>query len=453
MQRNRVWKRWSAAASVTAVAMLTSSPLRVEADVPPVPAAVPFNAPLCAGETDIDPTDAGAPNPDTTLIFGGRLDTYNAGGVIALYDVFGSQDPGAYPAVCGTRYVASVGGPVSEWMFCTDITAHVCGGTTATGESSQEDVVVAPIAPLGGPNPKLGPDQEALIAFLIQHGHTYAGVGNQSFGGTTVAVQDATSTTGTRSALQTLIWCISDTPALDDTSDFAATCAANMDAAEQARLLALIPGTPSLTVTLTSSSATATVGDVVAFTLSTNMFSAPITMTSSPPALVALCPGETDASLVGDQLSVNGTDASAPLTVDLCVTVATAGTTTVAASGTPPSIDHIGWNQSPGAPGIVCQVFATFQESSRTTVGDSATVAVAAAASTTTTSTTTTTTTAIPTTTAAITTTTAARTVPIGLLPTTGSTTTVVGSVAGLLLVFLGGLLVIATVRRRPAKL
>ncbi len=444
MQRNRGWKRWSAAASVTAVAMLTSPPLRAEADVPPVPAVAPFNAPLCAGETDIDPTDAGAPNPDTTLIFGARLDTYNAGGVIALYDAYGSQDPGAYPAVCGTRYVDSVGGPVSEWMFCTDITAHVCGGTTAAGEASQEGVVVAPIAPLDGPNPKLGADQEAIIAYLIQHGHAYAGVGDQSFGGVTVANQDAASTTGTRSALQTLIWCISEPPAVGDSSDFASTCAANMDASEQARLLALIPGTPSLTVTLTSPSAGATVGDVVSFTLTTNMFSTPITVTSSPAAAVALCDGETDASLAGEQVTVHGTDASTVLTVDLCVTVTNAGPTTVTAAGTPPSTEHIGWNQSAGALGITCQIFATFQESSRTTIGDSATVAVAAAAPTTTFNTTTTT---------AITTTIAGRTVPIGLLPTTGSTTTAVGSVAGLLLVLLGGLLVIATVRRRPAKM
>lgn len=351
------------------VSMIAFSGIAAQADVPDPPSAAEFTAPLCPGSTAFDPTqNAGAPVLDLTSVFGERLVTYNAGGIVPLYDAFGGsvllgptgtvQSEAAYPPMCGTRYVASVGHAVSEWMFCTDRLSQSCGDTNGAGGLVDHDG--SPIAPMTSlaRNPRLDSDQEKLIAYLIQNGHAYQGVGDQSWSGATRAVSDGT--TDERAALQTLIWCISD-PATD-ASDFATTCDANIDAGEQARLLRMIPDAPSLEIALSSPTTPVAVGDTARLAIATNILNQPIQLAIGGSAAdVAVCSGP--ATLSAGVLTVAGTDPTATTTIELCAVPSEAGTVTVDASATPPSTSHIGWSQSVNPLLTVpCQVYGTFHE-------------------------------------------------------------------------------------------
>lgn len=357
------------------------------ADEPDPPVLVPFNAPACAGETLFDPTqNTGFAVLDLTEVFGDRLTSYNEGHIVPLYDAFGGSvlltDEGvvteetAYPPLCGTRYVASEGTAVSEWMFCTDRLAQTCGDTDAEGRLIDQDG--NPINPMTGldVNPKLTPDQEKLIAFLIQNGHSYQGVGDQRWGDVTEARSDLGSYE--RAALQTLVWCISD-PATGD-SDFATTCENNMGAEEQERLLMMIPDVPELTVALTSSDESIDVDEVAEFTLTTNVFNQPIQIATAggAGAVLSVCGG--DATLDGATLTVNSSDPNVLTDIALCATATTAGTMTLTANATPPSTSHIGWSQSANETlAQPCQVYATFHETQAVAVDARAEIVFATA--------------------------------------------------------------------------
>lgn len=344
------------------------------ADVPSPTVAAEFKAPRCAGTTTSDPAAGDGAVDNLLRVFGGRLAAYNAGGVVPLYDSFGFN-VGAYPPLCGVRYVASVGGPVSEWMFCTDLKSHVCGETDADGNLVEGTTPVDPFKKLPT-NPKLSPSQEKVIAYLVQHGHSYDGVGNQSWGGVTSAVANETS--NKRAALQSLIWCVSDTPPAG--SDLETTCANSMDAAEQARILALVPGNPTVTLDFDTSGSALAVGDTAKFKLTTNLFDQSITVAQTGTATAPLTVCEGTATLVDGTLTVAGNGSAAARSITLCAKATTSGGTNVAASATPASTTHIGWNQSPTVvDGKACQVFAAFYSDQQADVSDSAIATFAAA--------------------------------------------------------------------------
>ena len=360
------------------LATLTGAP--ANADVPQPPVTAPFTAPSCAGQTTSAPTaNTGYAVVDLTQVFGGRLASYNAGHVVPLYDAFGGSvlltDAGvntgdaAYPPLCATRYVESLGTAVSEWMFCTDRLAQTCGDTDAAGNLVDHDGNrINPMTELPT-NAKLSADQEKLIAYLVQHGHTYAGTGNQAWGGVT----EARSELGTneRAALQTLVWCVSD-PA-GAASDFATTCANNMDAAEQARLLAMIPDVPELVLALTSTGTTLAIGDTARFTLTTNVFNQPIQLVTGGTATTnwTVCAG--DATFIAPTLTVAGDNPQLTKVVTLCAEASTAGTATIQSTATPPSTQHVGWSQSiNGQLAQACQVYAGFRVINKTNVTSNA---------------------------------------------------------------------------------
>lgn len=354
--------------ALSAVA-LVSSP--AGADTPDPQVVAPFQAPTCAGETAADPTqNTGYAVEDLTSVFGERLTAYNAGAIVPLYDAYGGSvlltsdgtntEQAAYPPVCGTRYVASLDSAVSEWMYCTDRAAQSCADTDSAGRLVDHDGnPLNPMTGLSG-NARLMPEQERLIAYLVQHGHSYAGTGDQSWGGVTYARSDAG--TNERAALQTLIWCISDPST--DASDFATTCEASMDEAEQARLLAMIPEDPELSLSLTGATSPLAVGDTADFEVSTNVFDQPIIVTTGGTASGdwSVCAG--DATLAGTTLTVHSSgDPAAPKTIALCITATSTGSASLHLSASPPSTTHIGWAQSVGnnlPEG--CQVYATFHE-------------------------------------------------------------------------------------------
>lgn len=377
------WSKRAGAFVATAVltlSLLALASAPASADVPQPPVAAPFAAPNCAGDTDSDPTaNTGQAVLDLTQVFGERLVSYNAGHVVPLYDAFGGSillaadgtntGDAAYPPLCATRYVESLGATVSEWMFCTDLLAQTCGDTDAAGNLVDHDG--NPISPMTElpTNPKLTPDQEKLIAYLVQHGHSYDGVGDQDWGAATEARSDLNSSE--RAALQTLVWCVSD-PSTGP-SDFATTCANNMGAAEQARLLAMIPDVPELVLALTSSGTTLAIGDTAKFTLTTNVFNQPIQFVTGGTATTqwTVCAG--DATFTAPTLTVVGDNPNIPKVVTLCAAASTAGTATIQTTATPPSTEHISWSQSiNGQLTQPCQVFASFREVNKTTVSSSA---------------------------------------------------------------------------------
>ncbi len=353
----------------------------------PTPAVAAFNAPECVGATLLDPKKAQGEVGDLTKVFGTRLDQFNNGQVVPLYDAYGENSfNAAYPPVCGTRNVAGVGA-VSEWMFCTDIWSHVCSGADKDGNLLNEDGVVIPgldDKPLG--NPKLTKDQEKLIAYLIQNGHPYKGAkatadDYYTFNGVSEAIKSKAS--DNRAALQVLIWCISDPVDLNrpglspkgivSETDRQQTCENSMNAGEQKRLLALIPDVPTVTLAFANSGATLELGDSATFTLTTNLYNQPINLGATGLAgnLVVLSGA---ATLSGTTLTVTGTDPAASTTIKLGFTATAAGKVDIAASAQPASTTHIGWNQSPGVAtgGKLCQIFATFNEGEQLLVSSQA---------------------------------------------------------------------------------
>lgn len=353
------------------------------ADVPDVPIGLAFNAPECSGAVAADPTHALGPVSDLTLVFGQRLADYNAGKIVVLYDAFGENDDDGYPALCGVRYVAGVG-PVSQWMFCTDIFSHICSGTDSEGQLLDIDgKPIGGLAALDG-NSKLSADQNKLIAYLILNGHAYDGSGYYSWDGVGDGAADAT--VDERLALQTLIWCISDPadPASPKPSEVqrAATCQASMNPDEQARLLTLIPDAPSVQLAFTGSTATLRTGDTARFTLTTNLHDQPITLAESGlTGDLTVVAG--DATLAGNLLTVVGDDPEQTSTVTLGFTASTAGTEELTVSAQPASVTELDWNQSPGVAADTkkCQVFANFNQVNPPEIVDHADAIFAAAVS------------------------------------------------------------------------
>lgn len=365
------------AVALVSVSVLSNAP--ASADVPSPPVVEEFTAPTCAGETDYDPTaNTGFAVTDLTRVFGQRLESYNAGAVVPLYDAYGGsvliEDDGtvtgvaAYPPLCGTRYVEALKMAVSEWMFCTDIQADSCGDTDAEGNLVGPDGQPLPPMQELDANPRLDADQQKIIAYLLQHGHAYAGVGDQSWGGVTTARSDLG--TNERAALQTLIWCVSDGPI--GSADFNETCARNMDAAEQARILALVPQAPELAITA-DSTGPVKVDETAAFTVTTNIFNQPIEVTAGGTATVTWSVCEGDAVLTGNTLVVSGDDPTKRKAIYLCADASTAGTATIDATATPASLDNLGWDQSiTDASDQACQVYSAFHETGMVALNASA---------------------------------------------------------------------------------
>lgn len=361
-------------AAVIAALLMTATaalgvPVPAYADAPPSPVTEPFHAPMCEGTTPDDPTDADGPVSDLTEVFGQRLTDYSAGRVVVLYDTFGSND-GEYPPLCGTRYVDGVG-PVSEWMFCTDVEYHACGRTDENGNLVAEGQVLPPMEGIGA-NPRLNRDQEKVIAYLLQNGHPFDAVGHSEWSGVDRA---STADSGSRDALQYLIWCVSDADWMSGTS-FQDVCDANIDAAEQARILSLIPDDPQLMISFDEDAVeTLTVGSTAEVTLTTNVYNQPIDFQVDG-GVASVCSG--DAVLEDVNLVVAGSDPAVSTDVGICVTAATAGAVALQASATPPSTRHITWNQSAGTDTVDCQVYATFETTREARVVGTTTVPFAA---------------------------------------------------------------------------
>jgi hypothetical protein len=374
-------RRLAAPAAVAAfIALGVAVPAAARADIPSPLVTVPFNAAECPGETASDPTDS-QPSPittdvipDLTLVFGDRLDQYNAGGVVVLYDSAGdNRTDDAYPPLCGVRHVN--GGPVSEWMFCTDLWAHTCGRMGAAGglvDSAGDPM--APLAELGSRNARLTDDQEKIIAYLVRHG--YAFTVPLANGGYPLpsGFARADGTTDERYALQELVWCVSDDPA--GWPELDAVCRDAMDAAEQAHILSLVPDVPVVELDLDSASGSTAlaIGETAVVTLRTNLYHQPIDLVASGvPGDLTVLSGP--ATLGAGTVTVAGSDPDVPTTVTLGFRATGAGDVVLSASTRPVSVEDLGWSQSSGdfaGDGDECQVYATFRAVELDTLADQA---------------------------------------------------------------------------------
>lgn len=347
---------------------ITVAPARA-GDAPPAPVG-PFNAPLCEGTTDDDPTQVDpayhAGYTDLTAVFGARLDSYNKGNVVPLYDTTGNAS-GTYPPLCGTYYDPETNSAKSVWMFCTDIDAHVCGDIGPGGTLHDAGQDVGELIDQAN-NPRLTADQERIIAWLITRGYDYVPNGGMNDTGATAADK---TTTANRMALQNLIWCVSD-------PDFAfgpfqAVCAENLPPSEQAEILTKVPGTAVVNLSLTSQDAAATVGRRHVITLQTNVFNQPIRLTATGTAAGTLQVCEGPGTLNGDDLTVSGTDPNQQITVKLCLQPTSTGSYGLEASVQAVQSDRLQW----GKASTDCQVFARFRHDAGVAVRDSVNFSVA----------------------------------------------------------------------------
>lgn len=347
--------------------------------------AAAFTAPMCEGTQ----TSADYPYADDMVIDGVRLDYYNAGNVVPLYY---NNDQRSPAPICGVRDVPEASGPQSEWMYCTDMKEETCDEISPDGEPGYSDGgqfnVVGPTLPVGG-NDRLTQEQELLISYLIQNPHPFTPGG----------VADD-STAANRVNRQLLIWCVSDKEYLEGT-DAVVDCDADLGPAEQARILGVMNVTPALSISLADpASGTLASGGKATFTVSTNMYGKPLTVSAPAGATLELCEPNANVKLTGNTLVVTG-EGNDPTDVALCVTSPGAGAVKVSVAGAPSSFESIHWNNA----GAECQVFATFNTVTPAKLQGDATVTFDAAP-------TTTPSTTVPTTTPGAPTTTPSTTVP-----------------------------------------
>jgi hypothetical protein len=366
-RRSRLRRFAALAATSFAVAALgLATAPAATADVPPTDAAA-FQAPLC--DTDFFTNDprqnVTGEVTDLTQVFGQRLIDYNNGHVVPLYD---SDGQSLYPPMCAVRYVDGVG-PVSQWIFCTQLHASdTCAGVNEEGELLSVQGQVIPAMDVLADQEELTPDQEKLITYLILHRHPYSSPSGPFASPATFA--EAGTHEG-RHALQLLIWCVTD-PAdpddpTDDEDDRAILCENNLDAAEQARILAQIPDAATLDLAFSPDELEA--GESTTLTLTTNVYEQPIDLAlSGVSGSIALVSG--DADLTGTTLTVHGADAAVPTAVTLGVTAGDPGVLDVVASTTPAaSLAQSVWLKSAYEP---CQIYLDVDDAESSVVTASA---------------------------------------------------------------------------------
>ena len=299
------------------------------------PAAGEFYAPLCEGTTPSDPRNSRTVNPsaldgDLTRMFGKRLDAYNEGRVVPLYDNTGRN--GNNSPSCGVRYVEGIG-PVSEWMYCTDATSQYCTTTLRDGSLSQDgNSSIPPMDWLSG-NKRLSADEQTIISYILRHDLTY--------GGKTASNTDD----DTRNTRQGLVWCVSDWDHCTEMNDSRQKSILELAKTEAAA--------PTASLSITPESASLPAGETAELEVTSNIIDKAISVRSTG-GKVEVCGG--NATLVDNVLTIKSGG-----TATLCVTSDSAShfTLELEAAGTPDYSNLINWAQSPGTR-TSCQVYATF---------------------------------------------------------------------------------------------
>jgi len=343
------------------------------ADVPPVPIAAPFDAPLCENTTGDPSVDAdGGPVTNLRSVFGQRLVDYNAGQPVILYNNSGRS---GWPAggqytdnpVCVVRYVDDAAGPVSSWTYCTYDRASSCSWTNAAGQLERNGVVRSGLV-LTNPDVRLTADQQKLQAYIIQTDLPVVAGPNGNGGTVPVDTLANNASQSSRVLRQNLVHCI-DNPTRASALVF---CANNMSPTTQARILELIGPDAADQLAANGPAASVQPGDDGSIEVTTTLAGMPLTLTATG-GTVTLCGGP--ATLTGSTLVVDAS-AAVPAVITLCATRPTPGSVSVTVTAQPPVIDNVGFSQSNPA-STLCQIFSTYQLELRQTVTASAAAAFA----------------------------------------------------------------------------
>ncbi|MFJ4229740.1 hypothetical protein ACIPYV_19420, partial [Paenarthrobacter nicotinovorans] len=203
--------------------------------------------------------------------------------------------------------------------------------------------------------------QRRVFAYVVQNGYQYNdGVTNK------FVRPDADS--ADRYRLQRLAWCVKDYEYLTGTSiTICDNAGLSPDKINETFAFLSQPSVPQISVTPVSQSQV--VGQESRITVTTNISETPIQLSATNGTFV-LCPGESDAVLNGDVLTVSTpSSAGSSVDVDLCTTSQAAGTVSVDLSVLPVTEDSLNW-YSNGDDN--CQVFAVFARAEAQTISSSA---------------------------------------------------------------------------------
>ncbi|WP_217132002.1 DUF5979 domain-containing protein [Leucobacter chinensis] len=329
------------------------APPPTHGDTPPSPEADPFIAPACEGSE---------PDEASRVVTGEQLENYNSGGIAVLYGSQGTRDEDSATAPgCGVRYVEAAGGPVSEWMYCTDMAKAACLNVMPDGSlvSKEGHQPVDPMEWLDG-NDKLTADQSKVIAYILQNDMPV----------TPPPSADVTTTSNRdrheRYARQLMVWCVSDYDRFGVGGENNLWCNENIGPERQAEILTLIPETPQVNLSISGGQTNIPVGATARLVVSTNVFKLPIDFEIDG-AEVKICSG--DATLTDHQLVVQGTNPETSKQVHLCVKRTSAGDVTLSLSATPQASKYLSWAQANHSSDTTsCQVFAAFERSRATKV-------------------------------------------------------------------------------------
>lgn len=366
--RRRVLIRLGAALAVIASVLVVPVGTELaQADVPNPP-AVEFYAQPCSGTTPSNPAVASDPGPNVPnllRVWGGRLTAYNAGDPVILYNNSGTSgwsgpNPGDHFAsnpVCTVRHVDGIG-DVSEWTYCTQDAASACSWTDANGDLIRQGQPLLPMVDPPDDAPHLTADQQKLQAYIVQTELPIVAGTNWS-GGATAGGTASNNDRESRTFRQDLVHCIDNPP--DPGDNHEGFCNANMSSVTQARILDIIGGSPTDQLSATAPGTTVAPGANGQITVSTTLAGVPLQVDATG-GTVSLCDITDPATLSGNTLTVDANAAPLPVSIDLCVTRATAGQVSLDIEGTAPDIANIGYSKSPGYVGgggtNLCQIFA-----------------------------------------------------------------------------------------------
>ncbi|MGO3834348.1 MAG: DUF5979 domain-containing protein [Microbacteriaceae bacterium] len=262
---------------------------------------------------------------------------------------------------CGVRYVEAAGGPVSEWMYCTDMSKAACLNVKPDGslESVEGPQPVDPMEWLDG-NDKLTKDQSKVIAYILQNDLSVTPPPDADV--TTASNRDRHE----RYARQLMVWCISDYDRFGVGGDNNLWCNENIGPERQAEILASIPEIPQIDLSISGGQTNIPVGATARLVVSTNVFKQPIEFHVEG-AEVKICSG--DATITDRQLLVQGTNPDVSKQVHLCIKRTTPGDVTLSLSATPQASKYLSWAQANHSSDTTsCQVFAAFERSRATKV-------------------------------------------------------------------------------------
>lgn len=303
---------------------------------------------------------------DQLTITGEEEEWVLAGNTAILYNSNNNMPVSNLPA-CVARMAGNT--PVADWAYCTDFHKGTCFEAGFT-----------PLSSVTG-NPKfdpsedpLGPDKERVIAYLARNGYPIADP--PSIGSSAADETDG----ATRWALQLLIWCVSEAPPGQKTSDdwydgegFDTACTLNFTDDDFDAVLEMLPADPTLSVTRLGAG-TLPAGSTATFRITSNVVSDPIELDLPGGATMEVCGG--DATLIGDTLQIGGTDDGTDREIDICVTSDSPGQVQLAASTAPSAGQTMTWVWSGDND---CQVFGSWATTDAATLSDSASVQFTAA--------------------------------------------------------------------------